>query len=176
MPRTKPWRTRGAFSERDVAGGAVRCAPRRITTLSTGHGAAAFSPGRHAPGANPVRKNPMKHLITILTVALAALSAPAFATSHKEAPLVAKPASAAAAASAPTMGAQQNKMGRCSDEFKATGRAGAERQAFMSECLKKDAPMKTTQQNKMSSCSTEFKTSNKPGSERQAFMKECLSK
>jgi len=31
----------------------------------------------------------------------------------------------------------QNRMSRCSADFKATGRPGSERKAFMSECLRK---------------------------------------
>ena len=72
--------------------------------------------------------------------------------------------------------AQQTKMGSCSTEFKATGKPGAERQAFMKECLKKESDAKTAQQNKMKTCSVDFKKTGKPGAERQAFMKECLSK
>lgn len=111
----------------------------------------------------------MKHLITAAAMALAALAPAAFATSHKEAPGM------AAAASAP-MGKQQSKMGACSTEFKATGKPGAERQAYMKDCLKKDADTKTAQQSKMTTCSAEFKTTNKPGAERQAYMKECLAR
>jgi len=96
----------------------------------------------------------MNKLMTVLALAVAA-----FATS----------AHAADAASAPTK--QQSKMGSCSAEFKATGKAGSERQAFMKECLKKD---KVTQQEKMKACSAEGK--GKKGDEYKAFMKECLSK
>ena len=35
---------------------------------------------------------------------------------------------------------QQTKMGTCSTEFKATGKEGKERQAFMKECLSADKP------------------------------------
>ncbi len=97
----------------------------------------------------------MKHLIAAVAAALA-LAAPAFA------------------ADAPT--AQQNKMSRCSADFKATGKPGAERQAFMKECLKKESDARTAQQNKMTACSADFKKTGKPGAERQAYMKECLSK
>lgn len=124
----------------------------------------------------------MKNLITVLAVSLAALSTSAFATSHKEAPNMAKGASspmaadqAAPMASAP-MRKQQTKMGTCSSDFKTTGKPGAERQAFMKECLKKDSDVKPAQQTKMKTCSADFTTTKKPGSERQAFMKECLSK
>jgi hypothetical protein len=104
----------------------------------------------------------MRQLFTGLAVALAAGSLPAHA------------ADAARPASAPTQ--QQSRMGACSAEFKATGKAGSERQAFMKECLKKDVDAKTAQNNKMKTCSADFKATGKAGSERQAFMKECLSK
>lgn len=84
------------------------------------------------------------------------------------------PAGAADAASAP-VATQQSKMGDCSAQFKATGKPGSERQAFMKECLKKEVDAKTAQNNRMKQCSTDFKKTGKPGSERQAFMKECLS-
>lgn len=100
----------------------------------------------------------MKTLISTLALALGAFAGSAHA---------------ADAASAPTK--QQNKMSTCSADFKATGKAGSERQAFMKECLAKD-DSKATQQNKMSTCSADFKATGKPGKERQAFMKECLSK
>ena len=83
-------------------------------------------------------------------------------------------AQAADAASAPTK--QQSKMSSCSADFKATGKPGAERQAFMKDCLKKESDAKVAQQTKMTSCSGDFKKTGKPGKERQAFMKECLSK
>lgn len=101
----------------------------------------------------------MKKLISVLALAVAA-----FAGS----------AQAADTAAAPTK--QQTKMGSCSTEFKATGKPGSERQAFMKECLKKESDAKTAQQNKMKTCSADFKATGKPGKERQAFMKECLSK
>ena len=85
-------------------------------------------------------------------------------------------ASAFAADPPPAPTAQQNKMASCSAEFKSTGKPGAERQAFMQDCLKKEPAGQTAQQNKMSRCSADFKKTGKPGAERQAFMKECLSK
>jgi Spy/CpxP family protein refolding chaperone len=84
-------------------------------------------------------------------------------------------ARAADAASAPSATAQQSKMGDCSAQFKATGKPGGERQAFMKACLKKEVDAKTAQNNRMKQCSADFKKTGKPGSERQAFMKECLS-
>lgn len=100
----------------------------------------------------------MKTLISAIAFALAAATGIAHA---------------ADAASAPSK--QQNKMSTCSADFKATGKAGSERQAYMKECLSKDNP-KATQQNKMKTCSADFKATGKPGAERQAYMKECLSK
>lgn len=81
-------------------------------------------------------------------------------------------ASAANAASAAPK--QQTKMGACSADFKATGKPGAERQAFMAECLKKDSGAKKPQQDKMKTCNAD--ATGKTGDERKAFMKECLSK
>ncbi|HJV61539.1 MAG TPA: PsiF family protein [Albitalea sp.] len=95
----------------------------------------------------------MKNLMTVLAIAMAAFSVAAHA---------------ADAASAPTK--QQSKMVTCSADFKATGKPGSERQAFMKDCLKKDTP----QQEKMKSCNAEAK--GKKGDERKAFMKECLKK
>ncbi len=102
----------------------------------------------------------MKKFMIAMAFAVAAL-APA-----------AQAADAASAASAPTK--QQTKMGACSADFKATGKPGAERQAFMSECLKKDSGAKKPQQDKMKTCNADAK--GKMGDERKAFMKECLSK
>ncbi len=71
---------------------------------------------------------------------------------------------------------QQNKMATCSADFKATGKDGKERQAFMKTCLSnKPETAADTQKGKMATCSTEFKATGKDGKERQAFMKTCLS-
>lgn len=104
----------------------------------------------------------MKKLMTVLAVAMAAFSMSTHAAD----------AASAAASGAPTK--QQTKMASCSTEFKATGKAGSERQAFMKDCLKKENDAKTAQQNKMKSCSADFKKTGKPGKERQTYMKECL--
>jgi len=111
----------------------------------------------------------MKRLLTVLACAMAAFSMSAQAASHAGAAPM-----AASGASAPTK--QQSKMSTCSTDFKATGKAGSERQAFMSECLKNKPVAATKQQGKMATCSADFKATGKPGTERQAFMKECLSK
>jgi hypothetical protein len=105
----------------------------------------------------------MKHLMTVLALSFAALSAPALATSHKEAPEMAK-----TAASAP-MTKQQSKMGACNAE--AGDKKGDERKAFMKTCLSNKP---ATQQDKMKTCNTD--AAGKKGDERKAFMKECLSK
>jgi hypothetical protein len=107
----------------------------------------------------------MKHLITVLALSLAALSTSAFATTHKEAPDMAKGASA-------PMGKQQTKMGDCNKE--AGEKKGDERKAFMKTCL--SAKPVTTQQSKMTACNADPKAKATKGDERKAFMKECLSK
>ena len=105
----------------------------------------------------------MKHLMTVLALSLAALSTSAFATSHKEAPDMAKGASA-------PMGKQQSKMGDCNKE--AADKKGDERKAFMKTCL---SAKKATQQDKMKACNADPKAKAAKGDERKAFMKECLS-
>jgi psiF repeat len=107
----------------------------------------------------------MKHLMTVLAFSLAALSTSAFATTHKEAPDMAKGASA-------PMGKQQSKMGDCNKE--AGEKKGDERKAFMKTCL--SAKPAKTQQNKMTACNADPKAKATKGDERKAFMKECLSK
>ena len=106
----------------------------------------------------------MKHLMTVLALSLAALSTSAFATTHKEAPDMAKGASA-------PMGKQQTKMGDCNKQ--AGEKKGDERKAFMKTCL---SAKKMSQQDKMKSCNADPKAKAAKGDERKAFMKECLSK
>ena len=60
----------------------------------------------------------MKKMLLCMTAALSLVWLPAQAQD------AAKPA-----------GTQQNKMAQCSADFKATGKDGKERQAFMKECL-----------------------------------------
>lgn len=95
----------------------------------------------------------MKNLIPVLILAVSALSTSAFATSHKEAPDMASAASApmghkgahaasgAMAASgavvAASGSAQQSKMKACNADPVAKSTKGAERRAFMKECLSK---------------------------------------
>ncbi|MBB3283958.1 PsiF family protein [Mitsuaria sp. BK037] len=67
---------------------------------------------------------------------------------------------------------QQQLMKSCNADAK--DKAGDERKAFMSSCLKGEtAPAKTAQQTKMTTCNAEAK--GKTGEERKAFMKDCLS-
>jgi hypothetical protein len=69
---------------------------------------------------------------------------------------------------------QQEKMVTCNQEAKEKSLKGAERQAFMSECLKLDKSTQLTpQQEKMKDCNTQ--ATGKKGEERKAFMKQCLS-
>jgi len=100
----------------------------------------------------------MKHLISVLAVAVST-----FAVS----------AHAADAASGPTK--QQSKMSTCNAE--AGDKKGDERKAFMKTCLSNKpaaaASGKTAQQEKMKTCNADAK--DKKGDERKAFMKTCLS-
>ena len=106
----------------------------------------------------------MKHLMTVLALSMACLSTSAFAAAHKEAPDMAKSASA-------PMGKQQSKMAECN--VAAGDKKGDERKAFMKTCLSaKPAP---TQQSKMTACNADPKAKAAKGDERKAFMKECLS-
>ena len=105
----------------------------------------------------------MNHLMSALALSVAALSMPAFATSHKEAPNMAK-----AGASAP-MTTQQTKMGSCNAE--AGDKKGDARKDFMKTCL---SSKPVSQQDKMRSCNAS--ATGKKGEERKVFMKECLSK
>jgi hypothetical protein len=93
----------------------------------------------------------MKQLMTVLALAVAALSTSAYAADEKK----------------PT--AQQSKMGECNKE--AGDKKGDERKAFMKTCL---SAKKATQQDKMKACNKD--ATGKKGDERKAFMKECLSK
>jgi hypothetical protein len=106
----------------------------------------------------------MKNLMTVLALAAACLSTSAFATSHKEAPDMAKGASA-------PMGKQQTKMADCNKD--AGDKKGDERKAFMKTCL--SAKKAATQQDKMKACNADPKAKTTKGDERKAFMKECLS-
>ena len=89
------------------------------------------------------------------------LSLPAGAAAHKEAPDMAKGASA-------PMTQQQSKMGECNKQ--AADKKGDERKAFMKTCLSAD---KVSQQDKMKKCNVD--ATGKKGAERKTFMKECLS-
>ena len=91
----------------------------------------------------------MKHLMTVLALAVAAFSTSAFA--------------------ADAMTKQQSKMGACNTD--AGDKKGDERKAFMKTCL---SAKKATQQDKMKMCNADAK--GKKGDERKSFMKDCLSK
>jgi hypothetical protein len=95
----------------------------------------------------------MKHLITVLALAVAAVTTSAYA--------------ADAPAKAPTK--QQTKMASCNKD--AGDMKGDERKAFMKTCL---SAKKESQQDKMKTCNAD--AAGKKGDERKAFMKECLSK
>ena len=128
----------------------------------------------------------MKNLMTVLILSAAALGSSAFATTHKEAPDMAK--SASANASAP-MGKQQSKMGDCNKQ--AADKTGAERKAFMKTCLAAKpahamgsasaasgavvAASGSPQQTKMKACNADAKAKGLKGEDRRSFMKGCLS-
>ncbi len=97
----------------------------------------------------------MKHLISVLAVALSSLAVSAHA---------------ADAASAPTK--QQSKMTTCNAD--AGEKKGDERKTFMKTCLSnKPAGAKAAQQEKMKTCNKDAE--GKKGDERKTFMKSCLS-
>ena len=82
-----------------------------------------------------------------------------------------------AAKPAKTLTPQQQRMVDCNKQ--ATGKAGAERKAFMSTCLKGEtaaapAPAKQTQQEKMKTCSTEASGKKLKGADRKTCMSTCL--
>ena len=97
----------------------------------------------------------MKKLLSTLALCAAAFTLPAHATSHKEAPDMAKTP-------------QQSKMGTCNAD--AGDKKGDERKAFMKTCL---STKKATQQDKMKTCNKD--ATGKKGDERKTFMKTCLS-
>jgi hypothetical protein len=82
---------------------------------------------------------------------------------------------------ASTPSSQQSKMASCNKD--AAGKRGAERKAFMKECLSAKPAADTTgstasvaqqaHRDQMKTCNAEAK--GKKGAERKAFMKECLS-
>jgi len=98
--------------------------------------------------------------------------------------LVAAQAAAAraeSAASSPHLNSQQQLMKSCSADAKSKGVSGADRQAFMSSCLKSkgvsedDIAKLNKQQEKMKTCNADAKTKGLSGADRKAFMKSCLS-
>jgi hypothetical protein len=179
MARTRRWRTRGASPE---AGSGERAralgsltARRHAEVRVNGGMPLAFNPLSRglSPCFNdrgtlaaplPREGASMKHLFTSLALCAAAFALPVHATSHKEAPDMAKD-------KAPT--AQQSKMTTCNKD--AGDKKGDERKAFMKTCLsaKPAAAAPVTQQDKMKTCNKD--ASGKKGDERKAFMKSCLS-
>jgi len=83
---------------------------------------------------------------------------------------------ALAAGNAHAGNSQQERMKACNAE--AAGKTGADREAFMKECLRTDATsqqgVKSSQQQRMKDCSKE--AGDRKGTDRQAFMSECLKK
>jgi uncharacterized membrane protein len=75
-------------------------------------------------------------------------------------------------------GAQQDKMKTCNAEAKTKELKGAERKAFMKECLSakkaEEKSAKTAQQDKKKTCNAEAKTQALKGKERKQFMSSCL--
>jgi psiF repeat len=82
------------------------------------------------------------------------------------------------ASSAMALTPQQEKMKTCNAEAKTKALKGAERKAFMKECLsakKAEEPKaKATQQDKMKGCNADAKAKSLKGEERKKFMSECL--
>jgi hypothetical protein len=73
--------------------------------------------------------------------------------------------------------AQQEKMKTCNKEATEKKLKGAERKAFMSDCLKKDAPPAkpaNAQQEKMKECNKQATEKKMKGADRKKFMSECL--
>ena len=70
------------------------------------------------------------------------------------------------------LNAQQQLMGTCNAQAKASNKTGDERKAFMKSCL---ADGRKAQQEKMKTCNADAGTKSLKGDERKAFMKDCLS-
>src|SRR5262245_12091102 len=81
---------------------------------------------------------------------------------------------ALAVGTADAKNAQQERMKACNAQ--ASGKSGADRDAFMKECLRTDATsqqgVKSSQQQKMKDCNKE--AGDRKGADRRAFMSECL--
>jgi hypothetical protein len=73
-------------------------------------------------------------------------------------------------------GTQQEKMKTCNADATKKTLKGAERKAFMKDCLsaKHDTALKP-QQEKMKTCNADAGKKALKGDERKAFMKSCLS-
>lgn len=74
---------------------------------------------------------------------------------------------------------QHDKMKTCNVDAKSKDLKGAERKAFMKDCLsaahKADKEARNAQHEKMKTCNADAKTKALKGAERKAFMKDCLS-
>jgi hypothetical protein len=107
----------------------------------------------------------MKKLISLMTLGLALSVGGAYGQA----------AAPAAAASAPAMSKQQNKMIDCNKDAKDKNLKGDERKGFMSSCLKEKSVAQKAQQEKMKSCNKDAGDKKLKGDERKKFMSGCLS-
>lgn len=74
-----------------------------------------------------------------------------------------------------TLTPQQQRMTDCNKQ--AAGKAGEERKAFMSSCLKGETAASTsrqTQQEKMKTCNADANGKKLKGADRKTFMSTCL--
>jgi hypothetical protein len=97
----------------------------------------------------------MKKTMTLLAVAMAAFSMSVHAPARP-----ARPARQRGQRTDQAAGQDVHLQRRLQED----GKPSAERQAYMSECLKKEDPQ-AAQQEKMKTCSADFKKTGKPGSE-----------
>jgi hypothetical protein len=86
--------------------------------------------------------------------------------------LVAGTLSVASAADEKKPNPQQERMKACNAQ--AGDKKGADRQAFMAQCLKGGAAMPMSQQEKMKKCNADASAKSLKGDERKAFMSTCL--
>jgi hypothetical protein len=112
----------------------------------------------------------MKHLMTALVLSLAAMAGSALAADAAPGDTMAKKPNS-----------QNTKMAMCQKSATDAGKAGPDKQAFVSECLKNKpaaaaAPMtpKEAQSAKMKACNTG--SAGKTGDARKAYMSECMKK
>jgi psiF repeat len=78
-------------------------------------------------------------------------------------------------------GAQQEKMKTCSADAKASGKMGAERKAFMRQCMsggmsaEEKSAKRAAKKEKSKACRAEATASGKKGAERKAMVKSCMA-